>query len=377
MTQIPSATNNTNNNEQQPSTNRHLHTQTSRYRHWSYPRGAGLAEKRQQVNQQSIERAIRAIQEERESRKSAPPETTFTYDIPADPVSPTDFVTADEQVAYCNIYESKIASYVKFFKFHESVLGTAITFFKRFYLENSVIDYDPKLVVLTAVFLAAKVENVHKPLSEFLAKVPKAPTSEALLEMEFTLAAGLKFQFNVPQVRWALHGLFLDMQTYLGTLNTSRSVLEASLKKLVETYAKAIELGKTSLYTDLTFTHWPSQVAMGCMLMAGEGTAFKDEVDRLLSSENTERLVDLQLCLDEVKEAIKRQIASEANKEAIKAEGSRIDAKLKSFRNPEFISDSALHTKRKREEQQEKEAKRMKKAKKENDAFADIESVVK
>jgi hypothetical protein len=78
------------------------------------------------------------------------------------------------------------------------------------------------LTSLTVVFLAAKVENVHKPLAEFLSKVPKPPPSEAILEMEFIVAKGLKFQFSIPQVRWALHGLFLDMQVRLYGTNGLR-----------------------------------------------------------------------------------------------------------------------------------------------------------
>ncbi|GKY98699.1 hypothetical protein MPSEU_000826200 [Mayamaea pseudoterrestris] len=41
----------------------------------------------------------------------------------------------------------------------ERVLCTAITFVKRFYLSNSVLDFDPRQICMAAAFLAAKVEE--------------------------------------------------------------------------------------------------------------------------------------------------------------------------------------------------------------------------
>ncbi|KAJ1556752.1 hypothetical protein HK405_001919, partial [Cladochytrium tenue] len=56
------------------------------------------------------------------------------------------------------------------------------------------------------------------------------------------------------------------------------------------------------------------------------------------------------------------------------AEGKRIDLKLQGCRNPEFLPDSALHAKRKRQRDEEKERKRAKKARREADLFEGVQS---
>ena len=154
-------------------------------------------------------------------------------------------------------------------------------FFKRFYLENSVIEYDPKLYLLACVFLASKVENANIPVADFLSKIPKAPTAAALLESEFILCRGLKFEFSIQHIKWPLYGLFLDMQTYLranidGTSKRNATSFGNLLINLKDSYLKSVEYYKISLHTDLVFTHWPSQIAMGCFYLASKNVDFSD-----------------------------------------------------------------------------------------------------
>ena len=40
-----------------------------------------------------------------------------------------------------------------------SVLATAIVFFRRFYMSNSVLDFEPRKIAVAAAFLASKVED--------------------------------------------------------------------------------------------------------------------------------------------------------------------------------------------------------------------------
>jgi len=39
------------------------------------------------------------------------------------------------------------------------ILATAVMFFRRFYLSNSVLDFAPRKIAVAAAFLAAKVED--------------------------------------------------------------------------------------------------------------------------------------------------------------------------------------------------------------------------
>ncbi len=47
----------------------------------------------------------------------------------------------------------------KLLKLKQRVIATAIVFFKRFYLKSSFVDFDPRLIAPTTLFLAAKSEE--------------------------------------------------------------------------------------------------------------------------------------------------------------------------------------------------------------------------
>jgi cyclin H len=57
------------------------------------------------------------------------------------------FLTADEEHLLVQLYITKIAQLSSFFKFPEEVEATAVTYLKRFYLKNTVMDWHPKNVM--------------------------------------------------------------------------------------------------------------------------------------------------------------------------------------------------------------------------------------
>ena len=52
------------------------------------------------------------------------------------------------------------------------VKGTSFHYFKRFYLNNSMMDYHPKEILVTAVYLACKVEEFNVSMQQFVANIP-------------------------------------------------------------------------------------------------------------------------------------------------------------------------------------------------------------
>ncbi|KAF9917845.1 hypothetical protein BX616_011143, partial [Lobosporangium transversale] len=61
--------------------------------------------------------------------------------------------------------------------------ATAIVYMKRFYLENTVMDYHPKDVMMTCMFLARKTENVLMNIEDFTKALKALPS--AILNLEF------------------------------------------------------------------------------------------------------------------------------------------------------------------------------------------------
>ena len=63
----------------------------------------------------------------------------------------------------CESFKPPMPNYVK---------GTAFHYFRRFYLNNSVMDFHPKEILVTAVYLACKVEEFNVSMQQFVANIP-------------------------------------------------------------------------------------------------------------------------------------------------------------------------------------------------------------
>jgi len=116
------------------------------------------------------------------------------------------------------------------FRFPEEVEATAISYLKRFYLKNTVMDWHPKNVMyadasldfwlqeetdlsdrLTALFLATKTTNNPISLETYTTHIPKIAPSD-VLDLEFLVAQSLNFEFTVWHTHRALWGIWLDLQ---------------------------------------------------------------------------------------------------------------------------------------------------------------------
>jgi cyclin H len=56
-------------------------------------------------------------------------------------------LTPDEELLLVRLYVSKITQLCGFFRFPEEVEATAVSYMKRFYLKNTVMDWHPKNVM--------------------------------------------------------------------------------------------------------------------------------------------------------------------------------------------------------------------------------------
>eukprot|EP00005_Dracoamoeba_jomungandri_P003653 CAMPEP_0174252034 /NCGR_PEP_ID=MMETSP0439-20130205/1677_1 /TAXON_ID=0 /ORGANISM="Stereomyxa ramosa, Strain Chinc5" /LENGTH=259 /DNA_ID=CAMNT_0015332511 /DNA_START=14 /DNA_END=790 /DNA_ORIENTATION=+ len=134
------------------------------------------------------------------------------------------------------------------------VVATATVYFKRFYHNNSFIDYDPMLIAPTTLYLAAKVEEclthacVFEEAMRFV--IEGWPYQMAdILEKEYKLLEELDFYLVV-------YHPYQPLQLFLK---------DAQLECCVE---KAFHLVNDSFRTDLALTHHPYIIALACILLA-------------------------------------------------------------------------------------------------------------
>lgn len=149
------------------------------------------------------------------------------------------------------------------FGLSEVVEATAISYIKRFYLKNSVMEWHPKSIMPTCLFLAAKTTNHPVPIDVFVKKFEKFKESD-VLDLEFLVAQSLGFEFWVRGAERGVRGWALELQsTPAGSLGGA-SAGERAQRAL----PRALEWLSTSRLTDAEFVYSPAQIALACWRLA-------------------------------------------------------------------------------------------------------------
>lgn len=247
------------------------YAQTSQARNWRYS-AKTLARLRYDGNQ-AARRRLESIWNEEQQASSS---TALASDIP--------FLSVDDELALITYYLVKVGQIVRAFGLPELVEGTATTYVKRFYLRNTCMDFHPKNVVITCIFLASKAENYPLNLLDFARKLAGKSGDKALIEenrktvldLEFLVSQSLQFEYAVVGAHRALYGLMLDIQT----------LAEPPSREAVHALAASSHSHLTnSRLTDAEFIYTPSQIALACLRAAeGAQASGRDLVNRWLDS---------------------------------------------------------------------------------------------
>lgn len=175
------------------------------------------------------------------------------------------FLSVEDELALITYYLIKVGQIVRAFSLPELVESTATTFVKRFYLRNTCMDFHPKNIVITCIFLASKAENYPLSLKEFARKLAGKSGDAAVVEenrrtvldLEFLVSQSLSFEYSVTGAHRSLYGLILDLQ----------SLKEGGLgrEEIHKLAADAHGNLTNSRLTDAEFVYTPSQIALACV----------------------------------------------------------------------------------------------------------------
>lgn len=191
------------------------------------------------------------------------------------------------------------------------------------------IAYIHTLYSLTCLFLATKSESERVSIDEFGKKL-RLPSTKGILDLEFTVSQGLKFQYYVHHPYRPAYGFFLDMQT--GPTDT---------KLLKETYKKVDKAIAEIVLSDLPLIFQPAQLALAAFMVAGRESGFDQQVTRYIKARFSENdATSLLAIVDRILELLK-QVTPVTNEEA-KEEAKKIDYKLRLCMNPAMNPDSAM-----------------------------------
>lgn len=242
-----------------------LYRRSSQFKLWSYT-ASQLGELRHQTNHNGQVEATHKFDQVYDTIKQQEANKAI-FDQYGDgelkKESLLNVVELEEEMKYLNFYSKNIIQAANFFKMPTQVKATAVSFFKKFYLVNSVLQYHPKNVLYTCLFLAAKSENYFISIESFCKALQKTEPKD-ILDLEFVVLQSLRFTLMVHHPYRPLYGFFLDCQQVL--LYPTPIIHDISIDNLGQLYDKAKKwLNDYALLSDVTFLFTPPQIALAAM----------------------------------------------------------------------------------------------------------------
>ncbi|XP_064356558.1 cyclin-H isoform X3 [Dromaius novaehollandiae] len=168
--------------------------------------------------------------------------------------------------------------------------GTACMYFKRFYLNNSVMEYHPRIIMLTCAFLACKVDEFNVSSAQFVGNLRESPLGqekalEQILEYELLLIQQLNFHLIVHNPYRPFEGFLIDLKTRYPMLENPEV-----LRKTADDFLNRVAL------TDAYLLFTPSQIALTAILSSASRAGINMESylsESLMLKENRTSLAKL------------------------------------------------------------------------------------
>uniref|UniRef100_A0A672FGQ3 Cyclin-H n=1 Tax=Salarias fasciatus TaxID=181472 RepID=A0A672FGQ3_SALFA len=212
---------------------------SSQRRYWTFNREDELEKKRYNANQKFRMKA-------KESGKPG--------------LSESVFLERHEEDVLFRHYERRLLDFCNAFKpaMPKSVVGTAAMYFRRFYLNNSIMEYHPRIIMLTCAYLSCKVDEFNVSSLQFVGNLlQETPAGqervlEQILEYELLLIQQLNFHLVVHNPYRPMEGLLIDLK----------------VRGLLVSEESADDFLTQAAMTDAGLLFSPSQIALTAILTA-------------------------------------------------------------------------------------------------------------
>ncbi|XP_023518875.1 cyclin-H1-1 [Cucurbita pepo subsp. pepo] len=179
-------------------------------------------------------------------------------------------------------YENKLQEVCNNFHFPHKIQATALIYFKRFYLQWSVMQHNPKNVMLTCIYAACKIEENHVSAEELGKGISQ--DHQIILNYEMIVYQSLEFDLIVYAPYRSVEGYVHDMEEVFHE-NAER------LQMLKET--ASLEVDKIML-TDAPLLFPPGQLALAALRRSNEVHGvidFERYLDSILSRQNSAHII--------------------------------------------------------------------------------------
>lgn len=141
----------------------------------------------------------------------------------------SETITSSERILryFCNVILASFSSETgPLLKKRWRIASTAVVYFRRFYGINKLRDFDPRLAILCAIFLAGKTEEQVVTIPE-LQKISNKFDEESLLNGEIKLLETLQFDLKIYHPHNCVNAFIADFKLFcfehLRDINTMNS----------------------------------------------------------------------------------------------------------------------------------------------------------
>ncbi|CAL9167531.1 unnamed protein product [Musa hybrid cultivar] len=158
-------------------------------------------------------------------------------------------------------YEQKIQEVCLAFKFPHKIQATAIMYFKRFYLQWSVMEHHPKHIMLTCIYASCKVEENHVSAEELGKGIQQ--DHQIILNNEMVVYQSLGFDLIVYAPYRSVEGFNEDMQEFCH----ARDEEQEKFKNFLQTANAEVD---RIMLTDAPLLYPPGQLSLASLHRANE-----------------------------------------------------------------------------------------------------------
>uniref|UniRef100_A0A3B1JMJ5 Cyclin-H n=1 Tax=Astyanax mexicanus TaxID=7994 RepID=A0A3B1JMJ5_ASTMX len=229
-----------------------MYHNSSQKKYWTFDNEAPLEQMRHEANQKYRSKAISL-------RKPG--------------INDSSFLDPREEKVLFRHYEKRLLDFCSVFKpaMPKSVVGTACMYFRRFYLNNSLMEYHPRTIMLTCAYLSCKVDEFNVSSTQFVGNLQENPASqeralEQILEYELLLIQQLNFHLVVHNPYRPMEGFIIDLKTRYPMLENPEM-----LRKNADDF-----LNRAAV-TDAGLLFSPSQIALTAVLNSAARAGLKME----------------------------------------------------------------------------------------------------
>lgn len=207
------------------------------------------------------------------------------------------FLNPPEEALLVSFYVSKLPSLigplaqVPRLRRESKVTATAALLLRRFFLSNSVMIHDPKVIMVAAAFLASKVEDATtdvRYLEEGTNSMNAPVTQAEIIPAEIHLLAGVNFDLLCFHPYKAVLSITEDLRTYLKSekgkslvhfsTGNDRPIIGQDLKPM---HDAAQQIVNDVIVSDIPLLYTPGQVGLAALMVANEQQQSKEDVPQI------------------------------------------------------------------------------------------------